>query len=94
MQWSNFVGHLLSFDSTVIPQRKPKEETIVRPAGFTSNLSSMDVPRVGIAAKKRKRRIIMIALGALGLACRDDSHLALETSGAQHRPFHRLDRYR
>jgi HlyD family secretion protein len=61
------VGHLLSFDSTVIPQRKPKEETIVRPAGFTSNLSSMDVPRVGIAAKKRKRRIIMIALGALGL---------------------------
>ena len=67
MQWSNFVGHLLSFDSTVIPQRKPKEETIVRPAGFTSNLSSMDVPRVGIAAKKRKRRIIMIALGALGL---------------------------
>jgi len=39
----------------------------VRPAGFTSNLSSMDVPRVGIAAKKRKRRIIMIALGALGL---------------------------
>jgi HlyD family secretion protein len=51
----------------VIPQRKPKEETIVRPAGFTSNLSSMDVPRVGIAAKKRKRRIIMIALGALGL---------------------------
>jgi HlyD family secretion protein len=58
---------LLSFDSTVIPQRKPKEETIVRPAGFTSNLSSMDVPRVGIAAKKRKRRIIMIALGALGL---------------------------
>jgi len=67
MQWSNFVGQLLSFDSTVIPQRKPKEETIVRPAGFTSNLSSMDVPRVGIAAKKRKRRIIMIALGALGL---------------------------
>ena len=39
----------------------------MRPAGFTSNLSSMDVPRVGIAAKKRKRRIIMIALGALGL---------------------------
>ena len=27
----------------------------------------MDVPRVGIAAKKRKRRIIVIALGALGL---------------------------
>ena len=67
MQWPTFVAHLLSFDSTVIPQRKPKEETIVRPAGFTSSLSSMDVPRVGIAAKKRKRRIIIIALGALGL---------------------------
>jgi HlyD family secretion protein len=67
MQWSTFVGHLLSFDSTMVPQRKPKEETIVRPAGFTSNLSSMDVPRVGIAAKKRKRRIIIIAACALGL---------------------------
>jgi HlyD family secretion protein len=67
MQWSTFVGHLLSFDSTVIPQRKPKEQTIVRPAGFTSSLSSMDVPRVGIAAKKRKRRIIIIAAAALGL---------------------------
>ena len=41
MQWSNFVVHLLSFDSTVVPQRKSKEETIVRPAGFASNLSSM-----------------------------------------------------
>src|SRR4030095_11707947 len=67
MRWSSSVGHLLSFDLTVIPQRKPKEETIVRPAGFTSNLSSMDVPRVGIAAKKRKRRIIIIAVSALGL---------------------------
>src|SRR5215467_615805 len=67
MQWSNFVAHLLSFDSTMLPQRKSKEETIVRPAGFTSNLSSMDVPRVGIAAKKRKRRIIIIAASAVGL---------------------------
>src|ERR671931_1238306 len=67
MRWSNFVGHLLSFDLTVVPQRKPKEETIVRPAGFASNLSSMDVPRVGIAAKKRKRRIIIIAASLLGL---------------------------
>src|SRR5262249_5984341 len=67
MQWSNFVAHLLSFDSTMVPQRKSKEETIVRPAGFASNLSSMDVPRVGIAAKKRKRRIIIIAACALGL---------------------------
>src|SRR6266487_2984908 len=67
MRWWTSVGYLLSFDLTVIPQRKPKEETIVRPAGFTSNLSSMDVPRVGIAAKKRKRRIIIIAASALGL---------------------------
>src|SRR5216110_2069871 len=27
----------------------------------------MDVPRTGVAAKKRKRRIIIIAVGALGL---------------------------
>src|SRR6266480_2289797 len=67
MRWSTSVGPLLTFNPAVIPQRKPKEETIVRPAGFTSSLSSMDVPRVGIAAKKRKRRNIIIALGALGL---------------------------
>ena len=51
----------------VTPQRQPKENTIVRPAGFTPNLSSMDVPREGVAAKKRKRRIIIIAASALGL---------------------------
>jgi HlyD family secretion protein len=51
----------------VTSQRQPKEGTIVRPAGFTPNLSSMDVPREGIAAKKRKRRIIIIAASALGL---------------------------
>jgi len=39
----------------------------VRPARFTPNLASMDVPRVGVAAKKRKRRIIIIAACALGL---------------------------
>ena len=39
----------------------------MRPAGFTPNLSSMDVPREGVAAKKRKRRIIVIAASALGL---------------------------
>ena len=49
------------------PQRKQDEERIVRPAGFTPNLASMDVPRVGVAAKKRKRRIIIIAACALGL---------------------------
>jgi HlyD family secretion protein len=59
------------FDQAVTPQRQPKESTkestIVRPAGFTPNLSSMDVPREGVAAKKRKRRIIIIAASALGL---------------------------
>jgi HlyD family secretion protein len=39
----------------------------VRPAGFTPNLSSMDVPREGVAARKRKRRILIIAGSALGL---------------------------
>src|SRR6266513_3986401 len=67
MRWRISVVHSLSFDTAVVPQRKSKEETIVRPAGFTSNLSSMDVPRVGVAAKKRKRRIMMIAGSALGL---------------------------
>ena len=51
----------------MIPQRKQNDGTIVRPAGFTPNLSSMDVPREGVAAKKRKRRIIIIAASALGL---------------------------
>src|SRR4029453_13060950 len=67
MRWWNYVVHLVSFDPTVVPERKSKEETIVRPAGFTSSLSSMDVPRVGVAAKKRKRRIMLIAGSALGL---------------------------
>src|SRR5436189_4973429 len=67
MRSPNFVGLSVSFDSTVTPQRQPKESTIVRPAGFTPNLSSMDVPREGVAAKKRKRRIIIIAASALGL---------------------------
>jgi len=62
---------LARFDQAVTPQRQPKESTkestIVRPAGFTPNLSSMDVPREGVAAKKRKRRIIIIAASALGL---------------------------
>jgi HlyD family secretion protein len=55
------------FDQAVTPQRQPKESTIVRPAGFTPNLSSMDVPREGVAAKKRKRRILIITGSALGL---------------------------
>ena len=51
----------------MIPQRKSKDENIVRPAGFTPSLSPMDVPRTGVAAKKRKRRIMIIAASALGL---------------------------
>src|SRR5881398_991687 len=63
----DLVGLSVGFDSTVIPQRQSKEGTIVRPAGFTPTLSSMDVPRAGVAAKKRKRRVIIIAASALGL---------------------------
>jgi HlyD family secretion protein len=48
------------------PERKT-ENTIVRPAGFTSSLSAMDIPRPDVAAKKRKRRIITISAVALGL---------------------------
>ena len=48
------------------PERKT-ENTIVRPAGFTSTLSAMDIPRPDVAAKKRKRRIITISAVALGL---------------------------
>src|SRR5581483_45504 len=55
------------FNLAVKAQQKPRDETIVRPAGFAPNLSSMDVPRVGVAAKKRRRRILIIATSALGL---------------------------
>src|SRR5438270_7249214 len=47
--------------------QKDEDSTIVRPSGFTSTLSSMDVPREGVAAKKRKRRIIIISASAVGL---------------------------
>jgi HlyD family secretion protein len=48
------------------PERKA-EHTIVRPTGFTSSLSAMDIPRPDVAAKKRKRRILTIAAVALGV---------------------------
>jgi HlyD family secretion protein len=48
------------------PERKA-EHTIVRPTGFASSLSAMDIPRPDVAAKKRKRRIITIAAVALGV---------------------------
>src|SRR5437762_500473 len=43
------------------------DSTIVRPSGFAPSLSAMDVPRPGIAAQKRKRRIIIIAAVAVGV---------------------------
>src|SRR6266403_5193420 len=43
------------------------DSTIVRPSGFTPSLSSMDVPRPNVAAKKRKRRIIIVSAVTLGL---------------------------
>src|SRR3954465_15253263 len=43
------------------------DSTIVRPTGFTSSLSSMDVARPNVAAKKRKKRIIVISPVALGV---------------------------
>lgn len=55
--------HLLAMTN---PERKA-EHTIVRPTGFTSSLSAMDIPRPDVAAKKRKRRIITIAAVALGV---------------------------
>src|SRR5213596_2309947 len=48
------------------PERKA-ENTIVRPTGFPSSLSAMDIPRPDVAAKKRKRRIIIISAVALGV---------------------------
>jgi len=43
------------------------DSTIVRPSGFTSTVSAMDVPRPHVAKQKRKRRIIIIAGSILGL---------------------------
>src|SRR3981189_1555823 len=43
------------------------DTTIVRPTGFTPTLSSMDVARPNVAAKKRKKRIIIVASIVLGV---------------------------
>src|SRR5438128_11178374 len=43
------------------------ENTIVRPTGFPSSLSAMDLPRPDVAARKRKRRIITISAITLGV---------------------------
>src|SRR3981189_388573 len=43
------------------------DTTIVRPTGFTPTLSSMDVARPNVAAKKRKKRIIIVGSVVLGV---------------------------
>lgn len=43
------------------------DDTIVRPSGFTSTVSAMDVPRPHVARQKRKRRIIIVASSILAL---------------------------
>src|SRR2546423_5531775 len=43
------------------------ENTIVRPTGFTTPTSSMDVARPGVAQKMRRKRIIIVAASVLGL---------------------------
>src|ERR1700730_1757790 len=49
------------------PQPQEQDTTIVRPAGFTPSLSSMDLPHEGVSAKKKKRRIMIIAATAVGV---------------------------
>ncbi len=49
-------------------QAERKEETtIVRPTGFSQSTTAMDVPRAGVAKKKRQKRIIMISVVVLAL---------------------------
>src|SRR5882762_7491608 len=43
------------------------ENTIVRPTGFTTPTSSMDVPRAGVAKQKRRKRIIIVAGSVLAI---------------------------
>ncbi len=44
------------------------DSAITRPRAFSPGLSSMDVPRPDLLAKKRKRRFIAISAAALGVA--------------------------
>src|SRR5215210_1976231 len=46
---------------------KKEENTIVRPSGFTQPGNAMDVPRAGVAKKKRQKRILIISAVLLGL---------------------------
>ncbi|HEX8076942.1 MAG TPA: efflux RND transporter periplasmic adaptor subunit [Chthoniobacterales bacterium] len=50
------------------PNLKPKEDPkVVRPSGFTQPSNTMDVPRAGVAKKKKQKRIMMIVGGVLAL---------------------------
>ena len=49
------------------PLRAKEDTNIVRPGGFTQPSNAMDVPRAGVAAKKRKKRIIIGSAVVLGL---------------------------
>ena len=94
MQWSNFVAHLLRFDSTVVPQRKSKEETIVRPSrihvkSFLDGRAARGYSGEEAQAAHHYHR----CLGAW-FDSGDDSHLAPEAGSAEHRSLDRLDRYR
>src|SRR5205807_1686174 len=64
---SNFAERSRSKEPVTPQPQKDEDSTIVRPSGFTTSLTSMDKPREGVAAKKRKRRILIIGGSALGL---------------------------
>src|SRR5919206_71835 len=60
-------GTTRHFPVTHSEAKAEADSTIVRPSGFTPTLSAMDVPRPHVAAKKRKRRIMIISAVVLGL---------------------------
>ena len=80
-------------NETVIPDRKPTDQTIVRPAGFAPNLSSMDVPRAGVAKETPETHHYHRGFRPGADPCHD-SNFAIETGRAEHRSFDGLDRYR
>ncbi len=49
------------------PKLKPEDGNIVRPGGFTQPSNAMDVPRTGVAKKKKQKRILIIAGSVLAL---------------------------
>src|ERR671929_299440 len=59
-------GTTRHFPVTHSEAKAEADSTIVRPSGFTPTLSAMDVPRPHVAAKKRKRRIMIISAVVLG----------------------------